>query len=167
MISQSVEYALRGVVTIAQHNGGPCTAHQIAAITQVPAPYLSKLMQGLVRAGIIRSQRGVRGGFVLNKAPTDLTVWDIIDAVDPIKRIEQCPLEISSHTKTLCPLHHRLDRAIGILEKELRQATISDLLAEPGSVSPLCEDTTVVQLNATFSGPASTKNRTRKRKTKK
>ena len=46
MISQTVEYALRAIVTIAQHNGEACTSQQISKITQVPAPYLSKLMQG-------------------------------------------------------------------------------------------------------------------------
>ena len=44
MISQTVEYALRAIVTIAQHEGVPCTAQKIAEITQVPAPYLSKMM---------------------------------------------------------------------------------------------------------------------------
>lgn len=164
MISQSVEYALRGVVTIAQHDGGPCTARQIAAITQVPAPYLSKLMQGLVRSGLVRSQRGVRGGFVLNKEPTDLTVWDVIDAVEPIRRIEQCPLGITSHSMTLCPLHHRLDRAIGMLENELRATTIAELLGGPESVSPLCEETRVVNINSKFSKTHSKNNRSKKRK---
>ena len=41
MISQTVEYALRAVVTIAQHDGAPCTAAKISMITKVPAPYLS------------------------------------------------------------------------------------------------------------------------------
>ena len=49
MISQTVEYALRAVVAIAQNHGQSCTAERIAQITQVPAPYLSKLMQLLVR----------------------------------------------------------------------------------------------------------------------
>jgi Rrf2 family protein len=164
MISQSVEYALRAIVTIAQHNGSLCTARQISAITQVPAPYLSKLMQGLVRAGLAKSQRGVRGGFVLTKAPGDLSIWDVIDAVEPIRRIERCPLGISTHGTTLCPLHHRLDGAIGMLEKELRETTIADLLSQPGSTTPLCEETKTVKMDASFSAGQATKRRSRKRK---
>ena len=77
MISQTVEYALRAIVTIAQHNGAPCTAQRISVITQVPAPYLSKLMQGLVRAKLVTSKRGLHGGFVLTKPSSDLTTMSL------------------------------------------------------------------------------------------
>ena len=87
MISQTVEYALRAVVTIAQHDGGPCTSQKISEITKVPAPYLSKLMQGLVRSGILKSQRGLHGGFVLVSQPDELTIWHIVESVEPLKRL--------------------------------------------------------------------------------
>ena len=87
MISQTVEYALRAIVTIAQHEGAPCTAQKISAITQVPAPYLSKLMQGLVRANLVTSKRGLHGGFLLTKEPSELSIWEVVDAVEPIRRI--------------------------------------------------------------------------------
>ncbi len=74
MISQTVEYALRAIVTIAQQDGESVTSQKISKITQVPAPYLSKLMQGLVRAKLVTSKRGLHGGFVLTKEPADLTV---------------------------------------------------------------------------------------------
>ena len=148
MLSQSVEYALRAVVTIAQHQGQPCTAQQIAKITQVPAPYLSKLMQGLVRKGLANSQRGLHGGFVLTKEPTEMTIWDVVDAVEPFQRILKCPLDIASHGSTLCPLHRRLDRAMALLEEQFRDATIADLLSEPGSVTPLCQEKKLFMIKA-------------------
>lgn len=140
MLSQSVEYALRAIVTIAQHHGKPCTAQQIAKVTQVPAPYLSKLLQSLVRAGLTSSQRGLHGGFVLTRDPTEMTIWDVVDAVEPFQRIHKCPLNIESHGSTLCPLHRRLDGAMALIEEQFRDSTIAGLLAEPGSVTPLCED---------------------------
>ena len=91
MISQTVEYALRAVVTIAQHANQPCTAQEVSEITQVPAPYLSKVMQGLVRANLVASKRGLHGGFVLTKEPSELSILEVIDAVDPMKRIRKCP----------------------------------------------------------------------------
>ncbi|MCA9229993.1 MAG: Rrf2 family transcriptional regulator, partial [Planctomycetales bacterium] len=114
MISQTVEYALRAIVTIAQHEGRPCTARQISEITQVPAPYLSKLMQGLVRSSIVRSQRGLHGGFVLAQEPGTLTIWNVVDAVEPFRRIHTCPLGIDSHGAKLCSLHRRLDEAMAL-----------------------------------------------------
>lgn len=140
MISQTVEYALRAVVTIAKHEGVPCTAQQISQITQVPGPYLSKLMQGLVREGIVSSQRGLHGGFVLAKEPSKLTIWEVADAVEPFQRILECPLGIKSHRGVLCSLHKRLDAAMATVEEQFRSTTIADVLADSGDASPLCHD---------------------------
>ena len=148
MISQTVEYALRSIVTIAQHEGQPCTAQQISKITHVPAPYLSKLMQRLVRAGIAKSQRGLHGGFVLIKEPAELSIWEVVDAVEPFKRIHECPLGIKSHGSTLCPLHRRLDNAMEMVEKQFRDTTIADVLAESGEVTPLCQEKKTFQIQA-------------------
>jgi Rrf2 family transcriptional regulator, nitric oxide-sensitive transcriptional repressor len=147
VISQTVEYALRAVVTVAQYGGDPCTAQKIAAISQVPAPYLSKLMQGLVRAGLLRSQRGLHGGFVLTSLPSELSIWDVVDAVEPLKRINTCPLSIGEHGDTLCPLHRRLDNALSTIEQIFRETTIAELLAQPGSITPLCAKQTVLAIN--------------------
>jgi len=163
MISQTVEYALRAVVTIAQHDGEPCTAQQIAKITKVPAPYLSKMMQGLVRAGLVRSQRGLHGGFVLTQKPRDLSIWEVVDAVEALKRIRECPLEIKSHGTTLCPLHQRLDKAMETVEQMFRSTTVADVLGEPGSVTPLCEERPVMQIKSSFSANRTTKGNGRKR----
>lgn len=157
MISQTVEYALRAIVTLAQNDGQACTSQKISAITKVPWPYLSKLMQGLVRAGMIRSQRGLHGGFVLRKRPAELTIWDIVEAVDPLKRIHECPLDISSHGANLCPLHRRLDDALALVEKSFRETTLDQLLTHPDSVTPLCEDHAVVQIGGVANVKPATK----------
>jgi len=146
MISQTVEYALRAVVTIAQHEGKPCTSSSISETTLVPSAYLSKLMQGLVRGGLVHSRRGKNGGFTLAHAPEDMTVYDVVQVIDPIKRISHCPLGIDSHGSTLCPLHRRLDHAMSVSETVLRETRISDVLAQPGSPTPLCEQNPVVGL---------------------
>ncbi|MCC7476674.1 MAG: Rrf2 family transcriptional regulator [Pirellulales bacterium] len=143
MISQTVEYALRAVVTIAQNTGVPCTAQQISQATQVPAPYLSKLMQGLVKAGIVSSQRGIRGGFVLAKEPVQLTIWEVAHAVDPFRRIQDCPLGLRYSRGGLCSLHRRLDAIKAAVEEQFRNTTIADVLADSGDASPLCRATAV------------------------
>lgn len=140
MISQTVEYALRAIVTIAQQEGRPCTSREIAELTQVPSAYLSKLMQGLVRNGLVFSQRGLHGGFVLAKEPEKMTVWEIVNAVEPIRRFEKCPLNNKAHQGRLCPLHLLIDNAMAHLESMFRGKTIKDLLAQPGTASALCEE---------------------------
>ena len=170
MISQTVEYSLRAVVTLAQQEGKPCTAQQISIITHVPGPYLSKLMQGLVRAGLVRSQRGLHGGFVLTRSPKEVTIWDVVEAVEPFQRIRECPLGLGSHGNNLCPLHRRLDNAMAQAEEAFRGTSLLELLSEPGSVTPLCEETPVVQIKGVGSAvskspkkaPSSAKKRRRK-----
>ena len=141
MFSQTAEYALRAVVYLASQGGAAQTTQQIAEATRVPAGYLAKVMQGLSRAGLVYSQRGLHGGFTLARPADELTVLDVLEAVDPIRRIRTCPLGIKGHLN-LCPLHRRLDQAMALVEKALRQSTIAELLAEPerarGIPIPLC-----------------------------
>ena len=141
MFSQTAEYALRAVVYLASQGGAAQTTQQIAEATRVPAGYLSKVMQGLSRAGLVHAQRGLHGGFTLARAAEELSVLDVIQAVDPIRRIRSCPLGIKGHVN-LCPLHRRLDQAVALVEDALQRSTIAELLAEPergrGIPMPLC-----------------------------
>src|SRR5580692_5034819 len=130
MISQTAEYALRAIVYLADENKTPQTTQQIAEVTRVPAGYLAKVMQGLSRAGLVHAQRGLHGGFSLAVSADKLTVLDVVQAVDPLRRIKHCPLGLEGH-QALCPLHRRLDNAVAMVEKALGDTTIAALLAEP------------------------------------
>jgi Rrf2 family nitric oxide-sensitive transcriptional repressor len=143
MFSQTVEYALRAIVYLASRPDSAQTTPQIALVTKVPADYLSKVLQGLAAAGLVRGRRGRDGGFNLAIPADRLTVYDVIEAVDPIGRIKSCPLGLKGHIN-LCPLHRRLDAAMAMMEAALRESTIAELLIEPNSRKgipiPLCED---------------------------
>jgi Rrf2 family protein len=138
MISQTAEYALRAIVFLADH-GEARTTQEIAAATLVPPSYLSKVMQALSRARVVRSQRGLHGGFTLARAPDEMSVWDVIQVVDPIQRIQSCPLGLKAHGRKLCPLHRRLDDALALVENAFRESTVGDLLREPTKSKPLCD----------------------------
>jgi Rrf2 family nitric oxide-sensitive transcriptional repressor len=138
MISQTAEYALRAITHLAYNAGTPQTNKQISVSTHVPMPYLSKVLQSMTRAGLIHSQRGLHGGFTLTRSPNDLSVFEVIQAVDPMPRIHTCPLGLASHGTNLCPLHRRLDEAMGLVEKAFRESTIADVIAEPTNSKPLC-----------------------------
>jgi Rrf2 family transcriptional regulator, nitric oxide-sensitive transcriptional repressor len=137
MFSQTVEYALRAVVHLAALPGEPQTAQQIAVRTKVPAPYLSKVLQHLARAGLVTSQRGIHGGFALNIPAERLTIFQVVQAVDPICRIETCPLGLEAHGVNLCPLHRRMDDALAQVEGALRATTLAEVLSEPTKSTPL------------------------------
>jgi Rrf2 family protein len=138
MFSQTVEYALRAVVHLANEAPSPRTTDQIAEATLVPEAYLSKVLQELCHAQIVQSKRGRGGGMVLAKSPSELTVLEVINAVDPIGRIRECPLGLTAHGVRLCPLHRRLDNALAMVEDAFRRTTLAEILAEPTRSRPLC-----------------------------
>lgn len=147
VISQTVEYSLRAAVVLARHDPQPCTVQRIAELTEVPAPYLAKLMQRLVRAGLVHSRRGLHGGFALSRRPHELSIWDIVAAVEPFKRIRVCPLRLGAHANELCPLHRRLDEAMETVESSFRGTALADLLIAAGGAVPLCAKTDTVTLD--------------------
>lgn len=139
MISQTVEYALRAVCYLASQSPKAGTTEEIAAATKVPRAYLSKVLQSLGRGGLVHSQRGLGGGMTLTKLPKDLTILEVVNAVEPIQRIKTCPLGLSSHGIRLCPLHRRLDNALAMVEKAFGGTTLAEVLSEPTTSRPLCE----------------------------
>lgn len=139
MFSQTVEYALRAVVYLAAEAPAARTTAQMADATKVPKDYLAKIVQGLARAGLVRTQRGVGGGVVLAKDPAAVTILDVVNAVEPIRRITTCPLGLKAHGVRLCPLHKRMDNALAAVEEAFRSTTLAEVLAEPTESVPLCD----------------------------
>jgi Rrf2 family protein len=139
MLSETVEYALRAVVFLAKEPAAARTTEEIARATHVPPAYLSKVLQRLTRANIVHSQRGVGGGMRLVKQPEELTILEVVNAVDPIKRIQTCPLQLAAHGVRLCPLHRRVDQALALVEDAFRKTTLAEVLAEPSASVPLCD----------------------------
>jgi Rrf2 family protein len=135
VITQTAEYALRAVVYLAEQQQVRTTYH-IAEKTRLPVGYLSKVMQGLVKAGLVHSQRGLHGGFILTVSPKELTILQVINAVEPIRRFHECPLGL--HGTSLCPLHRKLNDAALSVEKMLSETTIAELNDAPQSRRPLC-----------------------------
>lgn len=146
MFSQTVEYALRAVIHLAHEAPDARTTAQIAEATRVPKDYLSKILQGLAKKGILTTQRGVGGGVSLTKKPEEVTILDVVNAVEPIERYTTCPLKLPNHGTNLCPLHRRMDAAMAMVEDAFRNSTLAEVLADPSSTSiPLCDGTGSVQ----------------------
>ncbi len=137
MFSITAEYALRAIVHLAINRDVACPAAQIAEETQIPAGYASKVMQDLGRAGLVVAQRGPNGGFTLARSPHQISVLEVVNAVDPIERINKCPLGLPSHGARLCRLHRRLDDAIGAVERVLGESSIADMI-EPARTGSAC-----------------------------
>lgn len=77
------DYACRALLSLALHGGDtPTSVRDIALRTGLPQPYLEQILLALKGAGLVRSKRGVGGGYVLARAPEKLTLGQIVSAVD-------------------------------------------------------------------------------------
>jgi len=130
LFSLTVEYAMRAMVALAAGDGKPMTTRQIADTMMIPQSYLSKVLQSLVRAGLVHSTRGLRGGFVLARKPEDLNMLEILNAGKPYKRIETCPLDVEKHNSDLCPLHKRLDQAMAMVQEAFEGTSLAEIMSE-------------------------------------
>ena len=138
MLSKTAEYALRTVASLAREVDQPESADRLATHTKVPRRYLHKVLQDLVRAGLVHSRPGPGGGYVLARSADDVTILDVVNAVSPLERIRHCPLGLASHT-SLCPLHQELDRAYAATEAAFANVTIAQVLRSAGKIVPLCD----------------------------
>ena len=83
-VSTRGDYASRALLSLALHSDdqGPTSVRDIAERTALPQPYLEQILLALKGAGLVRSKRGVGGGYVLARAPEDITLGQIVSAVD-------------------------------------------------------------------------------------
>jgi len=139
MFSQTAEYALRAMSVLAARSPSLMTTEEIADAARIPPAYLSKVLQALRKAGIVLSRRGIGGGVSLAEDSQDVTILEIINAVDPIRRITECPIGLSAHGVRLCPMHSRLDSALAMVEEAFGDTTLAQLLAEQSGRGPVCK----------------------------
>ena len=138
ILSDASEYALRAVVWMAHH---PRRAHKVQEIARgaaTPSTYLVKVLQSLAKQGILSAMRGSRGGFTLVRNPKDLSLLEVVNAVDPIRRITACPLGVFDHQQELCPLHKHIDQAIQSILESLEKTTVDDITQATGKGGPFC-----------------------------
>jgi Rrf2 family protein len=128
VLSNTAEYALRIMITLAEAADEPLTSERIADLTRVPGDYAVKVLQWLGRANMVRGQRGRKGGFRLDCDPKTTTLLDVVNVIDPLERISACPLGREAHQQDLCPLHSRLDEVVAILIDSLGQMTLESVV---------------------------------------
>lgn len=129
MLSQTHEYALRAMAFLAAAPDRPHPGAKIAEGAQLPKGYVFQVMERLRKAGLVNAQRGPSGGFSLARSLDAITLLDVANAVEPLPRIEKCPLGNPAHVQ-LCPLHRRLDDAVAHIENTFAGITFAQLVSE-------------------------------------
>lgn len=125
-ITRQADYAMRAVLYLAIYR--QASIGEIAEAQFVPREYLAKIVQQLGKAGIVRSQRGVGGGVSLAKKPEDISLLDVLEAIEgPLtvnlcfRRPGECPRE------SFCGVHHELIGIQDTLARELGRVNFARL----------------------------------------
>src|SRR5690606_31557044 len=95
MLSQAVGYASTALGSVAAAGGKPVLVKEMAAACEIPAPYLSKIINQLARSGLVNTQRGVGGGVTLARSARDITIYDLCIALDDPIVQRRCMLGIA------------------------------------------------------------------------
>jgi Rrf2 family protein len=106
-ITRATEYAIRAVLHMAKQPPGEVVYKKdICQAQDVTPAFLTKILQPLIKAGIVGSQRGVGGGFYLLKHPAEITLLDILTAEEGPLYLNQCLTEERACSRDLfCPVH--------------------------------------------------------------
>jgi Rrf2 family protein len=127
--SSACEYAIRaGTHLAARHGDELVKLKEIAEAEDIPAPFLSSILQRLVAAGLIRSARGPTGGYSLVRAPAETTLYDIKEAVDGVTELEECAVGLGPCSDDMpCPLHDTWKPIRRQITEYLRQTTLQQM----------------------------------------
>lgn len=110
MFSRSCEYGIQATLYIAQHstNHNNIRLKQIAEAQSIPIHFLSKVLQILVKNKILRSTKGLNGGFSLNKNASEINLLEIINAIDGMDIFNTCVLGLNDCSENKpCPIHNQ------------------------------------------------------------
>jgi Rrf2 family protein len=143
-ISAKAEYAVRAAVELAAADGAkPLKAARIAEAQEIPLPFLENLMGDLRQAGVVRSHRGPEGGFSLDRPAEEVTLADVIRAVDgPLASVRGDRPENTSYSGPAEPLTRVWIAVRASLRSVLEATTLEDVVKGrlPEPVQALAQD---------------------------
>jgi len=139
MITTTGEYALRAMAYMARlEQGKYVLAKDMGRELGIPPNYLSKVLQALTRQGLLESMRGRNGGFRMDREPAEIYLFEILAAVEPMRRYETCILgEKKCCDETACPIHFTWKEARGKVLSMFQKTPLTMLIENPGYTKTL------------------------------
>jgi Rrf2 family protein len=156
-ISSGVEYGIHCLLFLVDEsgNGRDASVRDLAELQGVPLDFLAKIFTKLAKAGLVAATEGVKGGFMLARPASKISVLDVVTAIDGEKALFECR-EIRARcavfdgepptwaTSGTCAVHAVMQGAQKQMEQALAQQTLLDLAQRVGRKSPASFDSKVV-----------------------
>ncbi len=129
LVTRETDYAVRCVLYLARERNLIASVTEIAGVMHIPKTFLAKILQRLVRGGIVASIRGMKGGFHLIRKPAEITLLDIMEAIQGPACINVCAVESKQcRLSSTCAVHPVWVEIRKEVEKRLKKETIDQLI---------------------------------------
>ena len=133
MLSKTAEYALRSMVYVGMQaqQGKKIGIKEIAKELELPLHFTGKILQDLVRKGMMASLKGPNGGFYLNRPASEITIMEVVKVVDGTESFRRCGLGLKFCSDTHpCPLHNEFKVYRDGLADLYSRKTLQDLVQD-------------------------------------
>ena len=138
-LSKKADYALIAMKHLAlRGDRGSSSAREIAGLYDIPIELMAKVLQRLVQRGLLVSQQGTRGGYHLSRAPLQITVADVIEAIEGPVQVTACSTDEGGQCEQFskCNVRDPLYRVRERILAALGECTIAELAGEVPAPSP-------------------------------
>ncbi len=129
LYSSACEYAIRALTHLAeQPSGSFVQLRDVAAAGEIPAAFLGKIFQDLVRARLLRSAKGPHGGYALARPPEAVSLLEVKDAIDGTADLERCAVGLVRCSDEMpCPQHEIFKPLRKAIRQYLAGTTLADM----------------------------------------
>ncbi len=129
LVTRETDYAVRTVIYLARERDRNANATEIAQVMHIPKSFLAKILQRLVRHHILQSMRGVKGGFMLAKKPSEITLLAVMEAIQGPAGINVCAIDSKRcRLSSACAVHPVWVEIRKEVERRLKKQTIANLV---------------------------------------
>ena len=126
-LSKRTDYGLIAMKHLASHGNASCSAREIAVAYHIPAELLAKVLQKLVRKGLLASQQGINGGYVLARDPATISIVDVLEALEGPIAITPCEQGDDCEQWVLCSVRDPLLKVKAKVVRVLGDTSIHEL----------------------------------------
>ena len=133
-LGRLTDYGIVLMAHLASAGDGPHAARDIAAETRLPLPAVSKLLKALARQGLLTSARGAKGGYQLARPPDQITVPEMITALEGPIALTECGVG-TCEREASCVVRAPWQRINRVVRKSLADVRLSDLVTRPIPIS--------------------------------
>ena len=140
-VSAKADYAVRAAAELAAAGEGPVKGERLAEAQDIPLQFLEHILLELKHAGIVRARRGAKGGYWLDRPADDITIAEIVRAVEgPIAHVQSSPPESIEYRGNAKHLQEVWIAVRASLRQVVEQVTLADLVS--GELPPVVEHLT-------------------------